>query len=203
MEVGQSFLARGVDVDEDHGLRIVTGDDRLGEEIPEGGFGEAAEEVVERCIERESGAVGFADGELKSEDGREGLYFDETRRERAIGFADEAEVRGKEVGMCGLVGAAPGLGDGSERAGEVRGIVDELESEVDADARDLIEQRLRKEARGFRDGEGDVGARDGVERVEHGAEGFGAEARVEILAEGGNHENRVQRAENWKHEAGR
>jgi hypothetical protein len=31
--------------------------------------------------------------------------------------------------------------------------------------------------------------------VEHGPEGFGAEARVEVLAEGGDHRRRVTRGE--------
>lgn len=67
--------------------------------------------------------------------------------------------------MRGLISAAPGLGDSGERAGEIGGIVDELEGEVDAGLRDFFQQRLGEEAGSFCDGEGDVGARDGVESV--------------------------------------
>jgi hypothetical protein len=94
-----------------------------------------------------------------------------------------------------LVGGAPWFGDGGEGAGEVGGIVDELEGEVDADLRNFVEERLREEAGRLCDGEADAGARDGVEGVEHGAEGFWAEARVEVLAEGGYHRRRVTRGE--------
>ena len=164
------------------------------EELPELGFVEAAEQIAQRRIEGEGGAVGFADGALKSEDGREGLHLDETGGEAAAGFADEAEVGGEEMRMRVLIGGAPGFGNGGEGAGEVSGIVDELEGEVDADAGHFIEHGGGEEAGRLGDGEGDVGAGDGVERVQHGAEGFGAEAGVEVVAEVGNHENRVQGA---------
>ena len=92
-----------------------------------------------------------------------------------------------------MIGGAPGFGDGGEGAREVGGIVDELEREVDADLGNFVEERLREEAGCFCDREADVGARDGVEGMEHGPESFGAEARVEVVAEGGDHEDRVQR----------
>jgi len=187
-------LVGGVDVDKDDGFRIVIGDDGLVKELPELRFVEAAEQITERGVEGESGAIGFAERELKSEDGREGLHLDETGSELAGGFADEAEVGGEEVWVRVLVGGAPLFGDGREGTREVGGVVDELEGEVVADLGDFVEERLRKEARCFRDGKRDVGARDGVEGMEQVAEGFRAEARVEVLAEGGDHENRVQGA---------
>ena len=79
--------------------RIVAGDDGAGEELPELGFIEAAEQIAERRIEGEGGAVGFADRPLKSEDGREGLHLDEARGEAAAVFADETEVGGEEMRM--------------------------------------------------------------------------------------------------------
>jgi len=114
VEVRESFLADGVDVDEDDGFRIVAGDDGLVEELPELRLVEAAEQITEGRIEGEGGAVGFAEGKLKSEDGGEGLHLDETWSEMAGGLADEAEVGSEEVGMRGLVGGAPGFGDGGE-----------------------------------------------------------------------------------------
>ncbi len=187
VEVGEGFLVWWIDVDEDDGFWIVAGDDGAREELPVLGFVDAAKEVAERGIEGESGAPGFTDGKLKSEDGREGLHLDELRGEVAAGIADEPEVGGEEVGMGSLRGGAPGFGDGGEGAREVGRIVDELESEIGADTGHFVEEGLREEAGGFRDGKRDMGARDGVEGVEHGAEGFRAEAGVEVAAEGGNH----------------
>ncbi len=192
MEVGQGFLVGGIDVNEDDGFGVVAGDDGAGEELPELSLIEAAEQIAERRIEREGGAVGFAGGPLKCEDGREGLHLDEARGETAAVFADEAEVGGEEMRMGVLVGGAPGLGNGGEGAGEIGGIVDELEGEVDADAGHLVEHGGGEETGSLGDREGDMRARDRVERMQHGAKGLGAEAGVEVAAEGGNHENRVQ-----------
>ncbi len=186
----------GIDVDEDDGFRIVAGDDGAVEEMPEGGFGEAAEEVVEVGREREGGAVGFADGPLKSKNGGEGLHFDEAGGEAAVGSRDEAEVGGEEVRMRVLIGGAPLFGDGGEGAGEVVGVGEELMGEVGAGGGHFFEEFAGEEAGGFRDGEGDVGARDGVEAMEKGAEGLRAEARVEVLAQGGNHRGRVAQTGN-------
>ena len=177
----------GVDVDEDYGFGVVAGDDGLGEELPEGLFVDAAEQVAEGRIDGKGGAVGFADDELKPKDGGEGLHLDKARGEAAIGFANEAEVGGEEVGMGGLGGGSPGFGNGGEGAGEVGGVVDELKGEVDADAGHFVEEGLGEEARRFGDGEADVGSRDRVERVEHGAEGFRTESGVEVVAERRDH----------------
>jgi hypothetical protein len=187
VEVGEGFLLGGIDVDEDDGFRIVAGDDGAVEELPIAGVVEAAEEIGERRIEREGRAIGFANGELKSEDRGEGLHLDEARGQAAVGLADEAEIGSEEMGMGVLRGGAPGFGNCGEGAREVGGIVDQLEGELGADGGHFVDEQAGKEAGSFRDGEGDVGARDGVEGVEHGAEGFGLEAGVEVVAEGGNH----------------
>ena len=187
VEVREGFLVRGIDVDEDDGLGIVAGDDGAVEEVPEGGCVLAAEEVLERGVEGEGGAIGLAGCELKSEDGGEGLHFDETRGEGAGGFTDEAEVGGEEVRVRGLAGCAPGFRDGGEGAREVGRVVDEAEGEVNAGAGHFVEERLGEEAGSLGDGEGDVGAGDGVEGMEQVAEGFWVKAGVEVAAEVGDH----------------
>jgi hypothetical protein len=47
VEVGESFLVGGIDVDEDDGFGIVAGDDGLVKELPELRFVDAAEQITE------------------------------------------------------------------------------------------------------------------------------------------------------------
>lgn len=191
VEVGQGLLVGGIDVDEDNGFGIVAGDDGAIEEVPEGRFGEAAEEIVEAGRQRKGGAEGFAEGPLKAEDGGESLHFDEAGSETAAGFAHETEVGGEELRVGILVGGAPFFGDGDERLGEVFRVGEEPVGEVGADAGHFVEKLAGEEAGRFSDGEGDVSARDSVKAVEQGPKGLGAKTVVEVLTQRGKHRGRV------------
>lgn len=192
VKVGEGLLVWRVDVGEDNGFGVVASDDDAVEEFPKGGFVEAAEEIVEIAGQGEGGSVSFAERPLESEDRGKGLHFDEPGSEAAVRLADETEVCGEEVGMGVLGSGAPRFRNGGEGLPEVFGVVDQAEGEVGTDLGHFVEQGFREEAGSFSDREANVGARYGVEAMEHRAEGAGIKPAIEVLPERGNHRGRVQ-----------
>jgi hypothetical protein len=96
--------------------------------------------------------------------------------------------------MRGLMGGAPHCGNGGQRSREIRRIIHQAERKFGANAGHFLQERLREKAGSLCDRKRDVRPRDGVEQVLQIAEGFRAEARVEVLTESGNHRMRVKRA---------
>jgi len=140
VEVGESLLVVGVDLEEDYVFGGVIAEDDLMEELPVSLLGVVAEMPLQAGIE----AVGFdvLRGEeiLVAEDGGEGLHLDELRLQGAVEVADEAEVDGHEVGDWIVVGNAILRWHSLFGGLKVCGVVEELMREDRAGVGELVHE---------------------------------------------------------------
>jgi hypothetical protein len=192
VEVGEGFLMVRIDFEEDYVFGVVPVEDDVRQLLPESGLGMIAEEILEGGIEGVDGAVVFGEQELEGLERWESLQFDEHGLKGTVGGVDEAEVGGHEVWVWSFGGGAEALGDDFRGGGAVVGVGQKLMGKVGSDAGHGFEKFAGEEDGGFSNAEADAGAGTGVEIVEEMAVVPGAEARVEVVAQGGDHADRIR-----------
>ncbi len=160
-KVAERLLLLRIYLQQNHIFRIVPADDQFPHQLLIRIVVVAAEIDPEVFRQSKRANIFLCQDRLVPVEGREGLQLDQPGLELALCVAHQAKVDLQEHRTRRLVGDVILRGDGDVGRAAVFRIVHQLQNQVPAILRHLVEQRFRKEAGSFGDTEGNgcAGAR--------------------------------------------